>query len=208
MPPAHHSDVSPLAASAARGFVVRAAGALFGRDARRVAALVCALAAPGCDDVSTFKGSFSGSIIDGSFVRRCFQESAELELEFDPDLAIAASAAQAAPGEGNFMTSQGLFDRTALEPLSPLPNDQLSLFDFPGPRRRNNFLLFARASEGPMAGQDATVVVSLLDDESIELRVLGRTGENTSPCPDSGSDEPLAEPAKRELFGVFRLGKR
>ena len=171
----------------------------------RACGALLALAGVACDDISSFQGEFQGSIVDGTFVRRCFAPATTATLDFDPDLAVAASAGDTE--RNRLSTSDGLFEQTELHPLDALPQDQLSEFDFPGPKRRRNYLLFARPTTGAMAGRDVTVVVSLLDDEGIELRVLGRAPEPTTPCPADQMTEPPDEPGPRQLFGVFRLGK-
>lgn len=169
------------------------------------------LLALGCDSLSEYRGTFKGSIVSGSFVRSCFQESTSAELRFDP--AHAVGSLEGVPdSERSWLTLRGgepaqvLFD-APLEPVTLLSNDTLADFDFPGPKRLRNFMLVARPKAGPLAGRDALIVISLLADKRIELRVMARGDETVEPCP--GDLEPLAdtapEPKVREYYGFWRL---
>lgn len=171
-------------------------------------AVLCA--SSGCDDLSEYRGDFAGHIVEGEFVRGCFSSGTELTLVFDPERAVAPIPGMAPKRLNRMTTSDGTFTDTVLEPITALPHDPLSQLDFPGPRRLRNYLLLARPESGPLAGRDATVVVSLLAEDRIEVRVIGRTAEGTAPCAaelESAGDAgvELSGPRVREYFGLFRL---
>jgi hypothetical protein len=172
--------------------------------------LLSASALGGCDDLSEFRGSFDGSIVEGGFVRECFASDTKATLAFDPERAVFHPPAGLPDAELNRLTtSDGTFQNTVLEPIAALPHDPLSQMDFPGARRLRNFMLVARPTTGPLKGRDAMVVVSLLADERIELRIIARSEETLEPCAaeevssDAGSSE--SGPRVREYFGIFRL---
>lgn len=185
------------------------------RRSVRACALALGLAplAGGCDDLSMFRGKFKGDIVQGNFVRSCFAAETEATLVFDPDHANVR-ASELPEGERNRLTTtDGSFTDTVLEAIEALPHDPLSELDFPGPRRLRNYVLFARPSKGPLAGRDAFVVVSLLANERVELRIIARTEETTTPCAaelESASDGGVAAPkrAAREYFGLFNLNSQ
>jgi hypothetical protein len=180
---------------------------------------IALLALQGCDDLSEFRGAFDGEIIQGGFVRECFAAGTRATLVFDPERAVFNPADLNPEHFNHLSTSDGTFDNTPLEPIAALPHDQLSQLDFPGPRRLRNFLLLARPDKGPLKGRDATVVVSLLADERVEVRVIARTEPTLEVCAgnragvsdagtgDAGQNEapPSSEPRVNEYFGIFRL---
>ena len=167
------------------------------------------LALVGCDDLGEFRGKFRGDIVEGGFVRSCFGSEVKATLVFDPDLAVAPLPEGLSPAQQNRLTtSDGIFEDTPLVPLSALPHDQLSRLDFPGSRRLRSFLLFARPERGPLAGRDATVVISLMADERVELRIMARGGDGTDACQDEAPDDagaPPSRPGIHEYYGLFLL---
>lgn len=166
-------------------------------------ALACGLSL-GCETLTSYSGEYAGEIIDGNFVRRCFPSGTTASLRFDPEDAVAAVEV---PEQLNTLTtSDGSFDDTPLVPFTALPHDQLSKFDFPGPARVQNYLLLAHPSSGALAGRDATVVVSILDKGSIEVRVMARTELSAPRCPVAGVDDDVTAVGDgHEYFGVFQL---
>lgn len=131
-----------------------------------------------------------GAVHPSSFIRRGFAAGTVLELSFDPD-----NAARVDPAPGVLTTigptGERALDATRLEPIAPLTHDQLSNYDFPGGGRVRNFVFWARPLAGPLAGRDATVFLSLMEDGSIEARIMARTID--------GCDGPC------EWFGVWPL---
>jgi len=164
-----------------------------------------------CDDLSDYKGSFEGGVVQGNFVRSCFRSSTRATLRFDPEHAVASVGDLKASELNRLTTDDGTFDKTPLEPIVALSHDQLSELDFPGPRRLRNFMLLARPEKGPLAGRDAMVVVSLLENGNVELRIMARTESTEVACPTESEGDAGAlvagTPAERprEYFGVFIL---
>lgn len=183
--------------------------------------LLLSLCASGCNDLQEFHGSFDGSIVKGNFVRSCFPGNTEASMYFSPDWAVGDHP-EAGANPNWFTTTDGTFQHTPLEPVQKLEGDQLSQFDFPGQKRLANYILLARPTSGPLAGRDAFVVVSLLENKRLEVRVIARTLDGGQACSngeersdagtndagtqsDAGAsgDQPATGP--REYFGLFRL---
>jgi hypothetical protein len=178
---------------------------------------VCSVSA--CNDLSEFRGTFDGSIVKGNFVRSCFSENTKATIRFNPDYAVGDQPK--GPNPNWLTTSDGTFEHTTLEAVQDLEDDQLSLLDFPGPKRLRNYLLFARPKRGPLAQRDAFVVISLLENKRIELRVIARTADARGACAVSldggvgdagpadagqeGGDAGTESTGPREYFGLFRL---
>lgn len=166
----------------------------------------------GCDDLKEFRGQYGGVIVEGNFVRSCFAPSTMAKLQFDPDRATSRDGwptdENGRPVSPNTLTtSDHTFEATPLDPIGPLPHDPLSQLEFPGPERLRNYILIARPKAGPLAGRDATIVISLLASESVEVRIIARTADGSSQCADGASDAATAaDPsAPREYFGLFRM---
>jgi len=139
----------------------------------------------GCSEVSDFRGGYRGLVVgsDDDFIRRGFPPGTELSLDFDPS------------GEsriGTFTTTDGSFSDTPLGTIDPLRHDQLSLYDFPGDGRIQNYILVARPLTGPLAGRDAIVFLSLMEEETVEVRVVVGVGDE----------------ANNDRFGLFRLTRQ
>lgn len=173
---------------------------------RRVLLVALCLLGSGCDDLDEFKatggpdGVFRGVVIGGdsdlpgggSFIRRGFPPGTELRLTFDPALANPGRVMTSPPSPGTLTTndvcmSEPSFHLTPLEPIVPLSNDLLSQYEFPGGGRVRNYLFAAHARSGCLAGRDAMVFLSLMDDGGIEARIVV----------GAGGDTP------NERFGVF-----
>lgn len=155
-------------------------------------AMAGAALAVGCEDVSRFTTkpdeSFCGSIVPGAFVRRGFEPGVRMRLQFD------AERLQEAPG--TLWTDDGLFDQAPLLVLPELQHDPLSLLDFGEGRVRN--LLYAA---GPTSGPQAFVVISLLENDRVEVRLL----RGAPPAPNQTAE---AVPDSKPLFGVFPLERQ
>jgi hypothetical protein len=137
------------------------------------------------DPDTVFHGVVVGDTAD-SFIRRGFPTGTTLDLSFDPSMAQSPTA-------GTLTTSSPdgtvYFDATPLSVIESLEHDLLSQYDFPGTGRVRNYLYDARPTSGPLAGRDAMVFVSLMDDGTIEVRIVAGTGDAT----------------RGDVFGLFRL---
>jgi hypothetical protein len=167
------------------------------------------LYAGGCDSLSEFKGTFSGPVVKGSFVRSCFSAETRAKLTFHPSAAVSRAAIQSEEQRNWLTLSVGdeiVFD-AALDPIESLSSDVLADFDYPGQKRLRNFMLLARSEQGPLAGRDVVVVVSLLADKQIEVRVIGRGADDAPPCSEQegDSDADAGAPTAPEYYGLFKL---
>jgi len=127
---------------------------------------------------------YRGSVITGKFIRSGFHSDVELEMTFHVDQVEMQPDQYGMGGPGILRTTDGLFDNSALEPIPEFSHDQLSNLDFPNGRLRS-YMFFCRP--GGSAQDMALVIVSLMEDEKVEVRIM------------RGGDEPL--------YGVFRLGR-
>lgn len=159
--------------------------------------LVVALTLAACDDLSRFRTD-GASVYRGevageegiSFLRRGFSPDTVLELELDPtrpDVPQPGSLTSSVdPASG-----ERVFDATPLRSIAPLQHDVLSEYDFPGGGRVRNYLYLARPDSGPLAGRDAMIFISLLDDGGVEVRVIAGEG-----IEENG-----------DHFGLFRMAR-
>jgi hypothetical protein len=128
--------------------------------------LIGLLLSAGCRDLSRFTSGddhFEGPVVRGSFVRAGVDENARLCLTLDTD------HLQDAPG--TLSTTDGRFHATPLRPIPQVWHDPLSTMSFGEGRIKN--LLYA-ATPSPDAGdpQDLFVIVSLLQSNDVEVRLL------------------------------------
>ncbi len=149
----------------------------------------------GCEDFSRFRSDgshvFRGDVVgtaDDSFIRRGFAPETTLELEFDPDAAAGPMA-----GVITTVSPDGTtyFDHTELMAIESLQHDLLSQYDFPGSGRTRNYILAASPTDGPLTGRDAMVFLSLLDNGTIEVRVIVGSGDESN----------------GDVFGLFRVSR-
>lgn len=89
-------------------------------------------------------------------------------------------------------TSDGKFKGSPARQLEELIRDPLSMLHFPGGRIRSYFA-YAPGTDGSIA----TIIISLMEDESVEVRIIRPELEPDGGVPDGGVDG--------SLFGVFRL---
>lgn len=136
------------------------------------------------DDHAVFHGAVTGDTSD-SFIRRGFAPGTTIDLEFDPSMAQGPSA-----GTLTTTAPDGThhFERTELRVIESLEHDLLSQYDFPGAGRIRNYVYDARPDAGPLAGRDAMVFVSLMDDGAIEVRIVAGSGDVS----------------RGDVFGLFR----
>ncbi len=151
-----------------------------------------AIAAFGCEDISDFSTgpgeSYCGQIVPGGFVRQGFAPGVRLRLHLDTD------RLQKQPGD--LATDDGLFRDAVLRPIPQLAHDTLSTLRFGEGRVRN--LVFGIQ---PEAGATAYVIVSLLQNDDVEVRIL------RGAPPVEGEQIPSADQGP-ELFGVFPLTRQ
>ncbi len=164
------------------------------RQMRSILALTVLLCAA-CTDVGSFSTDvgecYRGIVVDASFVMAGFKPGVKLSLTLDTD-ALADGRGTA----GVLWTSDGIFDDATISQMEQLAHDSLSLFQFPQGRIRN-YLVYVMASDGA----PATVVISLMENEEVEVRVM-RPKIDLCEDGDEDCDDTGSPPA---LFGVFRL---
>jgi hypothetical protein len=164
----------------------------------RYAALALALPAiAGCRDLSSFStagGSFEGQVVQADFVRAGVDATARLCLTLDTD------HLQDAPG--TLSTSDGRFQMVAMRPIPQLWQDPLSTLTFGEGRVKN--LVYVVAATTPYAdgnGNDAFIVVSLMQSGDVEVRLLrgapGLMGDGGGAAASGGN-----------VFAVFDLTRQ
>jgi hypothetical protein len=161
---------------------------------RAIAPALCALLAAACTNVGEYSTSlgecYDGSIIDAAFVREGFGTGVKISLTLDVD-ALGRGAYDA----GRLNTSDGTFRDARLSQMDTLEHDTLSLLQFPGGRVRN-YLAYAT----PAAGPAALVVVSLMEDGTVEVRVMRPKQD------EDATSEPLYGVFKRTLLDDCAAG--
>jgi hypothetical protein len=166
------------------------------------ALLALLVSAVGCKSVTRFSSKdgdhYEGDVVKGSFVRAGVADDSKMCLLLD------AGHLQDAPG--TFSTSDGRFKNALLRPIPQIWHDPLSTMTF-GEGRTQNLVYVASpsvtsdaAAPAPSADlQDVMVFLSLMDDGSLEVRLV-----RGAPVADSGAPMPaVASP----LFGVFTLDR-
>jgi hypothetical protein len=147
----------------------------------------------GCADFARFRSDgaqvFRGDVVgtaEDSFIRRGFAPSTTLELEFDPEAAAGRMA-----GTITTTSPDGTihFDHAELMAIESLQHDLLSQYDFPGTGRTRNYIFAASPTAGPLTGRDAMVFVSLIENGTIEVRIIVGSGDESH----------------GDLFGLFRV---
>ncbi len=146
------------------------------------------IAMPACSNLGDYAGQYEGSIVgtddsscsegNCSFIRRGFAAGTTLSLSFDAEGPDASRA---------MTTSDGTFNETLLMPIAPVEHDFLSQLELPGAGRIKTLIYAAKPREGPLAERDPLVFLSLMDGETIEIRILVGAGD---------------------YFGLFRLEQR
>ena len=142
-----------------------------------------------CRDNARFSSHgdrFQGPIVKGSFVRAGLPENIDMCMTLD------TNHLQDTPG--TISTSDGRFRGAPLRPIPQIWHDPLSTLSFGDGRLQN--LLYAAA---PADGEDVMVVVSLMQSNAIEVRLV-----RSAPQADA-SAVTTGNPA---LFGVFTLEKQ
>ncbi len=164
---------------------------------RVLLALGLALACASCRDLSSFTTAgdrFEGPVVQGDFVRAGVDAGTSLCLTLDAD--------HLQDGPGALSTSDGRFHAVALRPIPQIWHDPLSTLSF-GEGRLKNLVYVATAST-PFSdgnGNDAFVVVSLMQSGAVEVRLVrGAPGLmlDGGASPTSGGN----------LFAVFDLTRQ
>jgi hypothetical protein len=154
--------------------------------------IALALAGAGCRDLQRFStrdDHFEGEIAKGEFIRAGFAGDVKLCLTLDAD------RLQDAPG--TISSTDGRFRATPLRPIPQVWNDPLATLEF-GTGRSKNMIYAATPAVDGGAGEDVMVVVSLMESNEVEVRML----RGAPPQADA------APPPSPNLFGVFRLKRR
>jgi hypothetical protein len=148
-----------------------------------VLSLVLFTACTSVGDYTTAPGEcYRGSIIDADYIiSETLPAGTELVMTLDADALGSGEVGTA------ISTTNLLFSRAPVIQMGELSHDSLSLFQFPS-GRVINYLAYA----APTGGPQATVVVSLMENEQVEVRLM-RPDQD----PDDGVDT--------SIFGVFRL---
>ncbi len=160
------------------------------RAVRAVSCFVIAVVAAGCSDLGGYATApgevYRGTVVgveDPPVLRRGFASSTVLTMSFDPTRATSLSEPP-----GTVTTSDGSLTEVALEPIVPLTHDALSEYEIPQGSRVRNYIFLIRPTDGPLAGREPMVFLSLMTDGSLEARIIAGGG--------AGPDD---------YFGFFRL---
>lgn len=155
--------------------------------------VVCAALA-GCDGLSSFATSedevYRGPVVglvDPPVLRRGFPAETTLSLSFDP-AQVTSLAVDEPPGV--LTTSDGTLTDVPLEPIVPLAHDVLGQYEIPAGDRIRNYVFILRPTEGPLAGREPMVFLSLMGDGTVEVRIVAGGGSRDG-----------------DYFGLFRLEK-
>ena len=147
----------------------------------------------GCDDLGSYATgpdeAYRGVVVgveDPPILRRGFESSTELSMTFDPRRATSL-----ANPPGAVTTSDGAFTDVPLEPVVPLTHDALSEYEIPIGSRIRNYIFVLRPADGPLAGREPFVFVSLMGDGTVEVRIIAGGGS-----------------APGDYFGLFRLTRQ
>lgn len=134
---------------------------------------------------------FEGTVVTGSFVRSGIVPGSRMCLTLDTD------RLQDAPGL--VTTSDGRFERAPLRPIPQIWHDPLSTLSF-GEGRLQNLIYAATPNGDAGVAADILVVVSLMQSDSIEVRLL-----RGAPTADAGAS---GAPGGDALFGLYNLDRQ
>jgi hypothetical protein len=151
-----------------------------------LAPIVLLAALPACRDLSRFSSGddhYEGPVVRGSFVRAGIAEDTEVCLTLDIE------HLQDAPG--TMSSTDGRFHTTPLRPIPQIWHDPLSSMSF-GEGRVKNLMYAVTPSADGGDGQDMLVVVSLMQTNDVEVRLMrSAPGGSTN-----------------AVFGVFTLSRQ
>lgn len=143
-----------------------------------------------CTDVSRFDtgkdDAYCGTIVDATFVRQGFSRQIQAELQIDTRTLNTEPGKLTTHRDDEPCEGEPLFSNVPLQAPVKLESDPLSQLQF-GDDRELNFMSWV----APTCGETFLAVVSLMQDNSVELRLL-RSPANAAD-PDTG------------VLGVFTL---
>lgn len=148
---------------------------------------ILALSIFACNDVTSYSNTgdhYEGLIVQGAYVRAGLGADVKMYLTFD------GANFQNSPGA--ITTDDGQFRGSALRAIPQEWNDPISLMSFGESRVKS--MIYAVTPARPNQA-DVLAVVSLMKDQSIEVRLVRSAPGGTMP-----GDEPL--------FGVFQLARK
>ena len=156
---------------------------------RLLAVVGAVLTVAACSDLDRYQTRqdevWRGQVVASRYVRRGFDTLPTLDLA-PLDLSNTTSA------PGRITTSDGTFVDAALLPIAPAAYDAFGELDL-GQGHARSFPFFVTVTGGPNAGQLALAVLSALENDTLELRIIHGTG---------------VDPAGGDLYGVFPLSRR
>ena len=161
-------------------------------------ALLLCLGLAACRDLSGFStagGSFQGQVVQNApFVLAGVDPATSLCLTLDVD------HLQDAPGA--LSTNDGRFQMVPMRPIPQLWQDPLSTLTFGEGRLKN--LIYVVTATTPYSdgtGNDAFVVVSLMQSGNVEVRLMRG-------APLAGTDDAGAPAGDSHVFAVFQLTRQ
>jgi hypothetical protein len=155
------------------------------------------LACAGCRDLSSFStsgGSYEGPVVQASFVLAGVDAGTDMCITLDTD--------QLQDVPGTLSTSDGRFQMVPMRSIPQLWQDPLSTLTFGEGRLKNIvYVVTATTPYGDGNGNDAFIVVSLMQSGNVEVRLLrGAPGIATG---DGGGGGPGGN-----VFAVFQLARQ
>lgn len=146
------------------------------------AALLAAVSA--CSDVSRFDtgqdAAYCGTIVGATFVRQGFSRQVQAELRVDTGALDTVPGRLTFHRDGEPCEGKAAFTNAALTHPTKLESDPLSQLEF-GDDRELNFLSWVRSN----CEETYLAVVSLMHDDSVELRLL--RAPNSASAPETGA---------------------
>jgi hypothetical protein len=141
-----------------------------------------------CRDVSRFSTKddhFEGAIVKGSFVRSGIGQDARMCLTLDTN--------HLQDGPGVVATSDGRLSGVPLRPIPQIWHDPLSTLSFGEGRLQNLVYVSSAVTDGGL--EDVFVIVSLMQSDSVEVRLLRGAPQADAAAPPGGDP----------IFGIFNL---
>ncbi len=134
-----------------------------------------------CSDVSRFDtgtdSAYCGTIVGATFVRQGFARQVQAELQLDTRALNTIPGTLTSHRDDTPCEGKPLFDRTPLTAAIKLEADALSQLEF-GDDRELNWLSWVEST----CGETYLAVVSLMHDDSVELRLLRGPSEPKQPA--------------------------